>query len=127
MPLCFADFQAPIPLAQGRAVLAEQIGQAVWLDAEADASGGLVPAAAARLHEKGGPRLYPLGVLWEGTSHPPRRIIVLRLNDECWRLEMVATHNGYQLVAITPAGCGHAPRVPETWMNGAWMSQRVAA
>lgn len=127
MPVCFAEFQDPVPLAAGRAVLLAQIADAALLPHQADASRGLVPAAASRLGDAEGPRLYPLRALWDGTTLPPRRIIELRLNDECWRLELEHTGTGYRAVAVQPMGCASAPAVPDIWQVRAVAPARVAA
>jgi hypothetical protein len=127
MPVCFAEFQDPVPLAAGRAVLLAQLADAAQLPHEADASGGLVPAAASRLTDAHGPRVYPLRALWDGTCLPPRRIIELRLNDACWRLELEHGQAGYRAVAVRPmAGPGSQP-VPDIWQVKARPPARVAA
>lgn len=127
MPVCFAEFQDPVPLAAGRAVLLAQIADAAQLPHEADGSRGLVPAAASRLGDAHGPRLYPLRALWDGATLPPRRIIELRLNDECWRLELEHTATGYRAVAVRPMGCPRPQAVPDVWQVAAAVPSRVAA
>lgn len=115
MPVCFAEFQDPVPLAAGRAVLLAQIADAALLPHEADASCGLVPAAASRLDDADGPRIYPLRALWDGTTLPPRRIIELRLNENCWRLELEHTQTGYRAAAVRPMAGASAQPVPDIW------------